>query len=193
MSFAHAYTLKSGYKKASKGRSVESISIQMALSNQQKEYVSQRVQTASPLELIRILYETALETVDEALRAQRSGDILGRGRAVTRTIEILSELRSALRFDVQKEYCSTLSGLYGYMQGQLIRAHAEQSEALLQEVSRLLQTLLDGWSGAMNNLAAEQQQNPEAKVDKSPTAPSDPNPYSEGFAGPGSQVRSWQL
>ena len=165
----------------------------MPLSNQQKQYVSQRVQAASPMELIRLLYEAALEGVEEALRAQRSGDILGRGRAVTKTIEILSELRSALRFEVQQEYCSTLAGLYGYMQTQLIRAHAEQSEELLQEVSRLMQTLLEGWTGAMEKLASGQLQGSAAEPESSPYASSDPNPYSGGPASQDSLVRSWKL
>src|ERR1700730_4271979 len=123
--------------------------------NQHHEYITQRVQTASPLQLIRILYEAALQTVDEALRALQSGDILGRGRAVTKTIEILSELRIALRYDVQKEYCSTLAGLYGYMQSQLIRERSEQWESVLLEVSRLLHTLVEGWTGAMENLSSD--------------------------------------
>ena len=176
--------------------------------NQHHEYITQRVQTASPLELIRILYEAALQTVDEALRALQSGDILGRGRAVTKTIEILSELRIALRYDVQKEYCSTLAGLYGYMQSQLIRAHSEQSESLLLEVSRLLHTLLEGWTGAMENLSSDQRTvdnlNSDPLVHASParqqadsnpyaSAPSDQNPYSAELVSPGSQGRSWQL
>jgi flagellar protein FliS len=176
--------------------------------NQHHEYITQRVQTASPLELIRILYEAALQTVDEALRALQSGDILGRGRAVTKTIEILSELQIALRYDVQKEYCSTLAGLYGYMQSQLIRAHSEQSESLLLEVSRLLHTLLEGWTGAMENLSSDRTTvdnlNSDPLVHASParqqgdtspyaSAPSDQNPYSAELVSPGSQGRSWQL
>jgi flagellar secretion chaperone FliS len=186
--------------------------------NQHHEYITQRVQTASPLELIRILYEAALQSVDEALRALQSGDILGRGRAVTKTIQILSELQIALRYDVQKEYCSTLAGLYGYMQSQLIRAHSEQSESLLLEVSRLLHTLLEGWTGAMENLRSDQHTvdnlkpdqrakgnlNPAPLVHASParqqadanpyaSASSDQNPYSAELVSPGSQGRSWQL
>ncbi len=170
----------------------------MPISNQRQEYVTQRVQTASPLELIRILYEAALQTVDEAVRALQSGDILERGRAVTKTIEILSELQIALRYDVQKEYCSTLAGLYGYMQSQLIRAHSEQSESLLLEVSRLLHTLLEGWTGAMSNLNmdnlnSEQRQSPAVDLNAPEAAPSEQNPYSAEPATPGSRGRSWQL
>ena len=99
---------------------------------------------------------------------------------MTKTIEILSELRVALRYDVQPEYCRTLAGLYSYMQGQLIRAHSEQSESLLLEVSRLLQTLLEGWTGAMEKLSsAQQQQAAEAAVTAAASAAgSGQNPYS---------------
>ena len=167
----------------------------MPLPNQHQEYVRQRVQSASPVELIRILYEAAVQSMGEAVRALRSSDILRRGREVTKTIEILSELRIALRYDVQPEYCRTLAGLYSYMQSQLIRAHSEQSESLLLEVSRLLQTLLEGWTGAMENLsAAPQQQAPEAAVSVAASASGGGrNPYSCDPEGSRSMVRSWQL
>lgn len=165
----------------------------MPTPNPQQEYVTQRVQTASPVELIRILYETAIQAMDEAVRALRSGDILARGRAVTKTIEILSELRIALRYDVQHEYCTTLAGLYGYMQSQVIRAHAEQSEAPLLEVSRLLGTLLEGWSGAMEKLSEAPQPTSAAETDASAPAPSEQNPYSSAPAAAGTNGRSWQL
>jgi flagellar protein FliS len=170
----------------------------MPMPNPQREYVTHRVQTASPVELIRILYEAAVQSMDEAVRALRSGDILARGKAVTKTIEILSELRIALRYDVQQEYCTTLAGLYGYMQNQVIRAHSEQSESPLLEVSRLLQTLLDGWNGAMEKLNPNGEPSHDAAAAASATAGSaraftEQNPYSSEPAGAGSHGRSWQL
>ena len=38
----------------------------MNASNRKKEYVVQRVMSASPVELISILYQTAAQSVDEA-------------------------------------------------------------------------------------------------------------------------------
>ncbi len=121
----------------------------MTPSSRQKEYLSIRIATASPMELVRLLYEGAVQSVQEAIRALHSGDILSRGQAVNKAIEILAELRVSLRKDVAEQYSNTLGELYGYIQHQLIRAHAEQSESLLQEASRLLTTLLEGWAGAM--------------------------------------------
>lgn len=126
----------------------------MSPGSPQKEYLAQRVAAASPMELIRILYEAGVQAVDEALAALHSGDILRRGNSVTKAVEIISELRLSLRREVHPTYCDTLGELYSYMQRQLIRAHAEKSESLLQEVRRLLQTLLQGWIGAMENVNA---------------------------------------
>ena len=196
------FTPKCGYRKSIKNGPRVSIRVQMPLPNPHQEYLTQRVQSASPVELIRILYEAGVQSVDEAVRALQSGDILKRGRAVTKTIEILSELRIALRYDVQPEYCRTLAGLYSYMQTQLIRAHSEQSESLLLEVSRLLQTLLDGWTGAVENLNStpRQESGPVADARGSAAAAGaaasvsrGQNPYSAEPEVPVALVRSWQL
>jgi flagellar protein FliS len=196
------FTPKCGYRKSIKNGPRVSIRVQMPLPNPHQEYLTQRVQSASPVELIRILYEAGVQSVDEAVRALQSGDILKRGRAVTKTIEILSELRIALRYDVQPEYCRTLAGLYSYMQTQLIRAHSEQSESLLLEVSRLLQTLLDGWTGAIENLNStpRQESGPVADARGSAAAAGatasvsrGQNPYSAEPEVPVALVRSWQL
>jgi flagellar protein FliS len=164
----------------------------MPLPNQHQEYLKHRVQGASPLELIRMLYQAAVQWMDVAVRALHSGDILKRGEAVTKTIEILSELRIALRYDAQPEYCKTLAGLYSYMQSQLIRAHSEQSESLLLEVSRLLQTLLDGWNGALENLNSGNRQESKAELSVPAQTPGAQNPYSAESADSEPLVRSWQ-
>src|ERR1700684_2388161 len=126
----------------------------MTPSNPHKEYIASRVAAATPVELTRMLYEGVVQAVREALTAHRGGDILARGNAVTKAVQILGELRFSLRRDVAPQYCDTLSGLYGYLQNRLIQAHADKSEPMLQEVLQLVQTLLTGWIGAMQNLSA---------------------------------------
>ena len=163
----------------------------MTLANPQKEYLSQRVQSAPPMELIRLLYEAALQGVEDAKSAIQSGEAMQRGRAVTRVVEILSELRLSLRPDVQQEYCNTLASLYTYMQQQLLRAHAEQSPTLFEEVRGLLKTLLEGWMGAMEKMASESMTAVPAAPEKQPEQAIETNPYSQ-MGSPG-LVRSWQL
>ena len=144
-----------------------------------------------------MLYEGATQAVQEAITAHRGGDILARGNAVTKAVEILGELRFSLRRDVAPQYCDTLSGLYGYLQNRLIQAHAEKSESMLQEVAALIQTLLEGWIGAMRNLSGEDAASArDAELHSSdehqPAALSVSHPYaSKAAVEP--QNRSWQF
>ncbi len=177
-----------------------------------KEYVVSRVAAATPVELTRMLYEGAVQAVREALTAHRGGDILARGNAVTKAVQILGELRFSLRRDVAPQYCDTLSGLYGYLQNRLIQAHAEKSESILQEVLQLIQTLLEGWIGAMQNLealdagiagnAGARSEVPESPASGASNQHSEPSaspypyssPYSSTKAAPAEpQNRSWQF
>jgi flagellar protein FliS len=164
----------------------------MTSSTRQKEYLAMRIATASPMELVCILYEGALQSVHDAIRALHSGDILARGQAINKAIEILAELRVSLRLDVQEQYSNTLAELYSYIQHQLIQAHAEQSESLLQEASRLLNTLLEGWSGAMEKSVSSQKAESTKEIAQAgPVTVA--NPYS--FESPGLRLecRTWQL
>ena len=161
--------------------------------NPQREYLAHRVTAASPLELIRMLYEAAVQAVDQALEGLRSGDILRRGNSVSKAVEILSELRVSLRREVNPEYCDTLGGLYSYLQRQLIRAHAEKSESLFQEAARLLHTLLEGWTGAMENLKTGQGEGGSPEPDNAATPVSSSVPYSQETAETKTPGRSWQF
>src|ERR1700685_2132473 len=166
----------------------------MTPSHPHKEYISSRVAAATPMELTRMLYEGAVQAVQEALAAHRAGDILARGNAVTKAVEILGELRFSLRRDVAPQYCDTLSGLYGYLQTRLIQAHAEKSESILQEGLQLVQTLLEGWMGAMHKLDALDAAiggNPEGAAAASMAASGVSNPYSAKTAEP--QNRRWEV
>lgn len=161
-----------------------------------KEYIASRVAAATPVELTRMLYEGAVQAVEEAIAAHRAGDILARGNGVTKAVQILGELRFSLRRDVAPQYCDTLSGLYGYLQSRLIQAHAERSESMLQEASRLIQTLLQGWIGAMQNLGgADAPRESQAETAPLPEAAevSVSNPYSSRPAPAEPLNRSWEF
>src|SRR5271154_5444188 len=159
----------------------------MTPSDVKKEYVASRVSSATPMELTRMLYEGALQSVQEAVTAHRAGDILARRNAVTKAVQILGELRFSLRREVNPQYCDTLAGLYGYLQRRLIQAHAEKSESMLREVQALIQTLLEGWMGAMENVSGRANAEPEAAAETTASgsasagggsAVSGSNPYS---------------
>lgn len=111
----------------------------------QAEYLASRVLSADPTELVRILYEAALEAVTTARRRLAEGDIAGRSRAVTRAYSILTELAVAVDRRRGGALGNNLVELYDYMQRRLMEANLRQTEAPLGEVALLLTTLLEGW------------------------------------------------
>src|ERR1700678_394070 len=158
----------------------------MTPTNPHQKNVRSREAAARPADLTRMLSEGATQAVQEALTAHRGGDILARGNAVTKAVQILGELRFSLRRDVAPQYCDTLSGLYGYLQSRLIQAHAEKSESMLKEVQQLIQTRRAGGIGAMHNLSALDSattRKTEAAFEE-PAAVSASNPYSSKAAEP---------
>ncbi len=158
--------------------------------NRQNEYLLTRVRTASPMELVGMLYETAIQTSEEALAHLRSRDVLSRGQAVNKTVEILFELQRSLRHDVQPQYSQNLAALYSYMQSRLAEAHARKSEEMFKEVARLLRTLHEGWSGAIENLAAGL---PAHEADPETSAALIASPYLPDVVSGSKQARSWSL
>lgn len=165
----------------------------MPLAAHKREYVEHRVLTASPVELVQILYQSGVQAVDEAVVALHAGDILARGNAVTKAIEILSELQASLRHDGPDEYAATLYGLYSYMQRQLMRAHRESSAGMLAEVSRLLSTLLQGWTEAFDKSSIAEDAQSGVPAMQHEEAPTDVNPYSWQLAGSSQDNRCWQF
>ena len=117
----------------------------------QNHYVSQNyleteVQSASPLQLVRLLYQGALEAVVTARSALGAGDILTRSRKISKATLILNEL--ALNLDHSKggEISRSLAELYDYMARRLNEANFQQVDAPLAEVQDLLQTLSEAWT-----------------------------------------------
>lgn len=114
-----------------------------------REYLTNRILSASPMELIRMLYQGALDSVRRAVDHLHRGEIMERGRAISKACAIIDELQASLEPVPGEDYSNRLDRLYGYMRQQLVRAHVEKSEKLLLEVAGLLATLLEGWSGSM--------------------------------------------
>lgn len=120
------------------------------------EYLSQAVLTASPVELICMLYEGGLAAVEVAISKLRGGDIMGRGAEITKAMNIIHELRA--RIDgLFAEQRQRLDGLYTYMHTRLLSAHIQASEEPLQEVARIFRSLVEGSRAAMGSLKAGTQ------------------------------------
>jgi flagellar protein FliS len=108
-------------------------------------YLESRVLSADPLELIRILYQHALDSVQVARKCLSEGDIAGRSKGISHAIAAVSELAGSLDHSAGGEISRNLEQLYHYITQKLFEANLKQQDVLLAEVQALLATLSDAW------------------------------------------------
>lgn len=114
-------------------------------------YTENTLVGASPLRLVIALYEGAVDAVRLGKKCFEAGDVMGRGAAITKATNILTELIVSLDMEKGGQISLNLKNLYGYMQQRLLGAHVEKKAELLTEVEGLLMQLLEAW----NTVASE--------------------------------------
>lgn len=110
-------------------------------------YLTQRILSADPVELVRMLYSGASEAVETARVHLAAREIRARSAAITKAVSILAELTATLDRERAPELSRSLAALYDYMQRRLLEANFKQADAPLAEVLGLLRTLAEGWRG----------------------------------------------
>ena len=128
--------------------------------NAQDAYLENRILSADPLELVRLLYQAAMAAVKEARRGLAAGEIVARSRAISMACEIVIELNAALDPSRGGDLAPRLAALYDYMLGRLLDANMQQNDAPLAEVAGLLSTLSEAWEQTVTPVAAVMPQNP---------------------------------
>lgn len=129
-------------------------------------YASVGVETgamsASPHQLIVMLFDGAMAAIFKAKWAMEHNDIAGRGMAISKAIDIIDGgLRASLNMERGKELAERLSALYDYMSRSLLKVNLTNDLALLAHI----ETLLGDIAGAWKEIApAAQQQVASAQV-----------------------------
>lgn len=120
-------------------------------------YFEETIINAEPIDLIRLLYQRAIASVQDAAEHLRNTKIAERSAAIMKAYMVLAELMSALRPEAAPELAARLRNLYAYMQQRLLDANMRQTEPPLTEVLSLLTTLEEGWAGVAANLSPKQE------------------------------------
>jgi flagellar protein FliS len=108
-------------------------------------YLENRVLSASPLELVNILYEHAILEVEQARESLARRDVGARSKSILKAIAIIGQLQASLDHAAGGEIAANLGKLYKYMIERLTIGNVQQSDGPLGEVARLLASLGEGW------------------------------------------------
>ncbi len=83
-------------------------------------------------------------------------DYEGKGKLISKALEIIGGLRSFLDFEQGGELAAHLESLYDYMERTLFEANAKNDIAKLDEVAYLLRQIKDGWDGIRDEVVQKQ-------------------------------------
>lgn len=105
------------------------------------------VQSASPHQLILLLFEGARQAIVVARAGIDNHDIPQKGTAISKAIDIiLNGLRASLSMEDGGDLAQNLYALYDYMARRLLHANMHNDKAALDEVYSLLSEIHGAWA-----------------------------------------------
>lgn len=119
----------------------------MATKNPYATYTNNKVLTASPAELILMLYEAAIKFTNVAIMSIEKNDIQKAHTNIMKTERIIEELMASLnhKYEVSKEF----DKVYDYIMWRLRNANMKKDPEILEDVLTQLRTMRDAWKEVM--------------------------------------------
>ncbi len=129
------------------------MSVNLTAINQYKTVdVRSAVASASPHQLISMLYDGALTALANAKGCIVRKDIEGRTKSLNKANAIVLALQDYLDLDKGGEVAENLSALYRYITTGIIVANRDQNADKIQELINLLLDLKMGWASMPLNI-----------------------------------------
>ncbi len=125
-----------------------------------KKFIKNMVETASPMQLIIILYDGAVQWLQMSKQEiqKNSGqpipDWTDFSLYMGKAIAILTHLQESLDRNQSKEFVEGLFNLYDFMKTTLFKANMKKNEKDISEVVQLLRDLKSSWQEAIKNVSA---------------------------------------
>jgi flagellar protein FliS len=125
-------------------------------------YQNISVMTAPPERLLLMLYEGLIKNIKLAKEAIEEGNPDSRRACLRKARDIVTELMSALNFEIGGEIAVNLHRLYRYINGRLIQADISPDAEPLDHAMRVVDILNDAWVRAVEILQEEESNGAQA-------------------------------
>ncbi len=109
-------------------------------------YTQAKVVGGSPVDLIIMLYDGAIEFLHKAATGINMKNLHIKLKYISNALAIIEELDRSLDMDVGGEVAVNLRGLYGYMMTEIFMANVSNDGAKLLHIASLLKDVREGWT-----------------------------------------------
>jgi len=128
-------------------------------------YREHAVWGATPIGLVILLYDSALEDLRHALDAMRRGDIPARAGAIQHALLVLQQLQGTLDFERGGAPARQFEQFYNLVRASLLEAQLRNSHQLMQQQLQFMSEVRDCW------VRAEIVMRPETALPATPPTP----------------------
>ncbi len=130
--------------------------------NPYQRYLDTTAETATPLDLVLMLYQGVLRFTVQAIQAVDRHDIPEAHRSLVRAQDIVSELAASLNREEGGATAENLLALYDYSYRRLVDANVRKDAAPAEEVAQLFRDLLPAWQEVAD--AQRQQMSSQSRM-----------------------------
>lgn len=119
------------------------------------QYLQDQIQNASPEQILIMLYDGAIQALDESKKHIQDADPFEFTQRIIKAQKIIAELIGALKVDISPELVINLSRLYEFMYHHLVLAQRDKSSEKIAQVVQLLRGLRNSWKDAIETAKNE--------------------------------------
>lgn len=121
----------------------------MGINNPYEQYKNTQIQTATPGQLIMMLYQGAIKFCKISKISIEEKDLIKANKYLIKTQDIVTELMLSLDMKSGGDIAKNLSSLYEYMNRKLLEANMKKEIEPINEVQHLLEELENAWREAV--------------------------------------------
>ena len=130
-----------------------------------RQYQDSAIQGASPIELVVLLFDSAIDDMRRALTAMHGGDVEARSAQIGHAMMVLQQLQGTLDFERGGEAARQFEQFYNLVRAKLLEAQIRGSSDLMQQQIRSMSEVRNCWVEARRLLQ------PSASVSSAQMAP----------------------
>jgi flagellar protein FliS len=138
------------------------------MSREATAYRQTEVQTASPVEVVIMLYDALVRDLDRVIAAVRIQDIEERVRQSNHAFSVLQQLDLMLDHENGGDTAKELARVYSYVRARVMESQIKLDPAILERQIEFILQVRDAWQSSVN--AAQQPGVPASEDGRSYSA-----------------------